>query len=53
MNAYVFMIDQLPDGVLVELPEPTLAERLELGGRLDDDPDDGPEDELAAGELDE
>jgi hypothetical protein len=29
MNAYVLMIDQLPDGVLVELPEPPLAERLE------------------------
>lgn len=28
MNAYVFMIDQLPDGVLVELPERPLAERL-------------------------
>jgi hypothetical protein len=32
MNAYVFMIDQLPDGVLVELPEPPLAERLGLDG---------------------
>lgn len=30
MNAYVLMIDQLPDGVLVELPEPPLAERLGL-----------------------
>jgi hypothetical protein len=28
MNAYVFMIDHLPDGVLIELPEPPLAERL-------------------------
>jgi hypothetical protein len=28
MNAYVFMIDHLPDGVLVELPEPPLAEQL-------------------------
>jgi hypothetical protein len=25
MNAYVFMIDHLPDGVLVELPEPPLV----------------------------
>lgn len=32
MNAYVFMIDHLPDGVLVELPEPPLAERLGLDG---------------------
>ncbi len=32
MNAYVFMIDQMPDGVLVELPEPPLAERVELVG---------------------
>ncbi len=24
MNAYVFMIDQLPDGVLIELPDPPL-----------------------------
>jgi hypothetical protein len=32
MNAYVFMIDHLPDGVLVELPEPPLAERLGLVG---------------------
>lgn len=30
MNAYVFMIDHLPDGVLVELPEPPLAERIEF-----------------------
>jgi hypothetical protein len=30
MNAYVFMIDQLPDGVLIELPEPPLRERLGL-----------------------
>jgi hypothetical protein len=29
MNAYVFMIDHLPDDVLVELPEPPLTERLE------------------------
>jgi hypothetical protein len=28
----VFMIDHLPDGVLVELPEPPLAERLGLDG---------------------
>ncbi len=33
MNAYVSMIDQLPDGVLVELPEPPLAERLGHEGR--------------------
>jgi hypothetical protein len=32
MNAYVFMIDHMPDGVLVELPEPPLAERLQLAG---------------------
>jgi hypothetical protein len=30
MNAYVSMIDHLPDGVLIELPEPPLAERLWL-----------------------
>jgi rhamnogalacturonyl hydrolase YesR len=28
MNAYVSMIDHMPDGVLVELPEPPLTERL-------------------------
>jgi len=33
MNAYVFMLDHLADGVLVELPEPPLAERLGLEGR--------------------
>lgn len=33
MNAYVAMIDHLPGGVLVELPEPPLAERLGLEGR--------------------
>ncbi|MCY1060096.1 terpene cyclase [Nannocystis sp. SCPEA4] len=39
MNAYVFMLDHLPAGVLVELPEPPLAERLEplsRSGRLAD-----------------
>lgn len=30
MNAYVFMIDHLPDGVLVELPEPPLPAALGL-----------------------
>jgi hypothetical protein len=33
MNAYVFMVDHLADGVLVELPEPPLDERLGLAGR--------------------
>jgi len=33
MNAYVFMLDHLADGVLIELPEPPLAERLGLDGR--------------------
>ena len=33
MNAYVFMVDQLASGVLVELPEPPLAERLGLAAR--------------------
>ncbi|MFY0539428.1 hypothetical protein [Nannocystis pusilla] len=33
MNAYVFMVDRLPAGVLVELPEPPLAERLGLAAR--------------------
>jgi len=54
MNAYVFMLDPLPDGVLVELPEPPLAERLALGDRSqrrvgseDEEADDGP------GEADE
>src|SRR5690606_8981896 len=28
LNAYVFMLDELPEGVLVELPEPPLAGRL-------------------------
>lgn len=28
VNAYVFMLDHLPDGVLVELPEPPLESRL-------------------------
>jgi hypothetical protein len=32
MNAYVYMIDHLDDGVLVEVPEPPLAERLRLDG---------------------
>jgi hypothetical protein len=32
MNAYVYMIDHLDDGVLVEVPEPPLAERLGLDG---------------------
>jgi hypothetical protein len=32
MNAYVFMIDHLADGALVEVPEPPLAERLRLQG---------------------
>lgn len=32
MNAYVMMIDHLPDDVLIELPEPPLFERLGLGG---------------------
>lgn len=39
LNAYVLMIDHLPDGVLIELPEPPLAERLA---------DDEDEDEQAA-----
>jgi hypothetical protein len=54
MNAYVSMVDHLPDGVLVDLPEPPLAERLGLttrSGRLDgrDDPhaDAGSEEERA------
>lgn len=43
MNAYVFMVDHLPDGVLVALPEPPLAERLGLerrSGRLAGDEDE-------------
>jgi hypothetical protein len=32
MNAYVFMLDHLDGGVLVEVPEPPLAERLGLAG---------------------
>jgi hypothetical protein len=32
MNAYVYMIDHLDEGVLVEVPEPPLAERLGLAG---------------------
>lgn len=51
MNAYVFMIDHLPDGVLVELPEPPLAERLGLEGQsgyVADHQDE--EEEEAAGE---
>jgi rhamnogalacturonyl hydrolase YesR len=28
MNAYVFMIDHLPDGVLLEMPEPPLTQRF-------------------------
>lgn len=32
MNAYGYMIDHLDDGVLVEVPEPPLAERLRLDG---------------------
>lgn len=44
MNAYVFMVDRLADGVLVELPEPPLAERLGLAarsGRVGDGDGDG------------
>jgi hypothetical protein len=50
MNAYVYMIDHLADGVLVELPEPPLAERLGLAGaaprplagdRGDSEPEEG------------
>jgi hypothetical protein len=51
MNAYVFMVDHLPDGVLVELPEPPLAERLgleERSGQLA-----GDEDEEAGDALEE
>lgn len=51
MNAYVFMVDHLADGVLIELPEPPLAERLALevrSGRLA-----GPADEEADGEPEE
>ncbi|WAS99259.1 terpene cyclase [Nannocystis punicea] len=49
MNAYVFMVDHLPDGVLVELPEPPLAERLgleERSGRLAGDEDEEVDDAL-------
>lgn len=49
MNAYVAMIDELPAGVLLELPEPPLAERLDLEDRArrladreDEEADDGP-----------
>ncbi|PCC69188.1 hypothetical protein SAMN02745121_05833 [Nannocystis exedens] len=52
MNAYVFMVDRLPDGVLVELPEPPLAERLgalgragRLAGLADEEADGGSEEE--------
>jgi rhamnogalacturonyl hydrolase YesR len=30
MNAYVFMLDHVPEGVLVELPEPRLGETFEF-----------------------
>lgn len=59
MNAYVFMVDHLADGVLVELPEPPLAERLglaERSGRLvgrEDQEFDGAseEDDVPAAEM--
>ena len=51
MNAYVFMVDHLADGVLVELPEPPLAERLELEGRAGRRA--GREDQAADGEPEE
>jgi hypothetical protein len=59
MNAYVFMIDHLADGVLVEVPEPPLAKRLGLlgasprpaGGEDEEAGPDG-EDEEAAGSDD-
>lgn len=51
MNAYVYMLDHLADGVLVEVPEPPLAERLGLTGAsparasgaraADSDPEEG------------
>jgi hypothetical protein len=49
MNAYVFMLDRLPEGVLVDLPEPPLAERLSHAGRseqLDSDDDQETADEV-------
>ncbi|MCY0986491.1 terpene cyclase/mutase family protein [Nannocystis sp. ILAH1] len=48
MNAYVFMVDRLGPGVLVELPEPPLVERLGLAarsGRVVDEVDRGAEEE--------
>jgi hypothetical protein len=61
MNAYVYMIDHLDDGVLVEVPEPPLAERLRLdgagsraGGGADRDEDsEGGDSEEAAPAADE
>lgn len=56
LNAYVFMVDHLAEGVLVELPEPPLAERLGLEGRAwrlagrDDEGADG-ESEEEVGDL--
>ncbi len=48
MNAYVFMVDHLADGVLVELPEPPLAERL--AGR-EDEAADGESEAEEVGDL--
>ncbi|WP_152629910.1 terpene cyclase [Haliangium ochraceum] len=59
MNAYVYMFDHLDEGVLVELPEPPLSQRLAAGdaaapadGAATAD-DEGDEAAAAAGDADE
>lgn len=54
MNAYAMMIEALPAGPLIELPEPPLAERLGLGDRARRWPGGEDEDGVGGpGELDE
>ncbi len=56
VNAYVLMLDHLADGVLVELPEPSLAERLspvDVGHEREALVDVGHENNEADGESEE
>jgi hypothetical protein len=41
MNAYVYMIDHLAEGVLIDIPEPPLPERLTIKATKPSEPDDG------------
>lgn len=50
MNAYVYMIDHLDEGVLIDIPEPALPERLTVKTTKTPEPDESP---LGSGEDDE